>query len=36
MSYISKTRKKLGIIRDNIVDYNIMHTMTCRIKNSMQ
>ena len=23
-------------MRDNIVDYNVMHTMTCRIMNSMQ
>ena len=26
----------LGIMRDNIVDYNVMHTMTSRIMNSMQ
>ena len=23
-------------MRDNIVDYNVMHTMACRIMNSMQ
>ena len=23
-------------MRDNIVDYNVIHTMTCRIMNSMQ
>ena len=36
MSDIWKTKKKSGIMRDNIVNYNVMHTMTCRIMNSMQ
>ena len=36
MSDIWKTKKKLKIMRDNIVDYNVMHIMTSRIMNSMQ
>ena len=36
MSDIKKTKKKLGIIRDNIVDDDVMHSMTSRIMNSMQ
>ena len=38
MSEILKTKKKLGIVRDNVVrlDYNVMYTMTGRIMNSMQ
>ena len=36
MSDILKTKKKLGIVRDNVVDYNVMYTMTGRIMNSMQ
>ena len=32
--YIKK--QKLKIMRDNIVDYNVVHTMTSRIMNSMQ
>ena len=31
-----KTKKKLKIIKDNIVDCNVMHIMISRIKNSMQ
>ena len=36
MSDILKTKKKLGIVRDNVVDYNAMYTMSGRIMNSMQ
>ena len=36
MSDIKKTKKKLKIMRDNIVYYNVMHNMTSRIMNSMQ
>ena len=36
MSDILKTKKKLGIVRDNVVDYNVMYTMSGRIMNSMQ
>ena len=35
MSDIYKTKKTLKIMRDNIVDYNVMHIVTCRIMNSM-
>ena len=31
-----ENKRELGIMRGNIVDYNVMHTMTCRIMNSMQ
>ena len=31
-----ENKKEKGIMRDNIVDYNVMHTMTCRIMNSME
>ena len=36
MSDILKTKKKLGIMRGNVIDYNVMHTMTGRIMNSVQ
>ena len=36
MSDIWKTKKKSGIMRDSFVDYNVVHTMTWRIMNSMQ
>ena len=36
MSDIYKTKKKLKIMRDDIVDYNVMHIMTRKIMNSMQ
>ena len=29
-------KKKLKIMRDNIVDYNVMYTLTSRIMNYMQ
>ena len=35
MSDIYKTKKKQETMRDNIVDYNVMHIMTRRIMNSM-
>ena len=35
MSDIYKTKKKQETMRDNIVDYNVMHIMTRRIVNSM-
>ena len=35
-SDILKMKEKLKIMRDNIVDYNAMHTMTSRIVNSVQ
>ena len=36
MTDIWKTKEILKIMRDIIVDCNVMHTMTCRIMNSMQ
>ena len=36
MSDTKKTKHRLKIMRDGIVDDNIMHTMTSRIMNSMQ
>ena len=36
MNDILKTKKKLGIVRDNVVDYNVMYTMIGRIMNFMQ
>ena len=30
-----KMKENLKIMRENIVDYSFMHTMTCRIMNSV-
>ena len=35
-SDILKMEEKLKIMRENIIEYNVMHTMTSRIINSMQ
>ena len=33
---IQKTKHKFKIMRDKIVDFKVMHTVTSRIMNSMQ